>query len=80
MADVLVALFDADTYGNFDEAMADQACRFVPVKEEELHTVRKIAQMTSAVFGLSDRIGLTILKVNDPLTAMVEVEPVPIPA
>lgn len=26
MAEVLVALYDADTYGRFDEAMADQAC------------------------------------------------------
>ncbi len=79
MAEVLVALYDADTYGRFDEAMADQACRFVPVLETELHTVKKIAQMTSAVFGLSDRIGLTVLTVDDQLTAFVEVEPVPIP-
>lgn len=79
MAEVLVALYDADTYGRFDEAMADQACRFVMVEEADLHVVKKIAQKTSDVFGLSDRIGLTVLTVNDPLTAFVEVEPVPIP-
>lgn len=79
MAEVLVAMYDADTYGRFDEAMADQAVYFVLAEEADLHVVKKIAQMTSAVFGLSDRIGLTVLTVDDQLTAFVEVEPVPIP-
>lgn len=72
MAEVLVALYDADIYGGFDEAMGDHACRFVLVEEAELHVVKKIARKTSDVFGLYDQIGLTVLTVNDPLTALVE--------